>query len=294
MALRASWKGHLKLLQITCPVALYAASSASDKISFHILNRATGNRVRQQLYDESTGEEVAREDQVKGYEVEKNRFVQVEAAELDALRPENRHVIEVAQFVDPEALGVARFDGAHYLAPADRAGFETFALLREAMVRNKVAAVATTVLSTRERLLLIQPRGDGMLARTLRWPHELRSERELFDGIPQIELSDEMLDIAKLIVRRKQGAFAPEEFHDRYEEAVAELIRAKAEGRAPAARAVPAPAPVVNLLEALKASMAAEGGAERRRPAAASKPAGRSKAEPAPEAAPAGRRRQRA
>lgn len=254
MAARASWKGQLKVGQLSCPVSLYAATKAADKVSFHILSRKTGHRVRQRMVDEGSGEEVPREAQVRGFEYEKGQYVEVDPEDIERARPANSHAILIEKFVDPDDVPLTRFDGAHFLAPSDKVGEDCFALLREAMARKHVAALGRVVLSTRERLLLIEPRGAGMVARTVLWPHQVRSASRLFDELPDVEVPDEMLDIASVIVRRKKGAFQPAEFRDQYEEAMVELIRAKAEGRTPKKVHAPLPEKVVNLMDALKAS----------------------------------------
>jgi DNA end-binding protein Ku len=254
MAARASWKGQLKVGQLSCPVSLYAATTAADKVSFHILSRKTGHRVRQRMVDEASGEEVPREAQVRGFEYEKGQYVEVEPEDIERARPANTHAIVIEKFVEPEEVPLTRFDGAHFVAPSDKVGEECFVLLRDAMERNGVAALGRVVLSTRERLMLIQPRGKGMIARTVLWPHQVRSASRLFDELPDIEVPEEMLDIASVIVRKKKGAFKPAEFHDQYEEAMVELIRAKAEGRTPKKVQAPLPEKVVNLMDALKAS----------------------------------------
>lgn len=254
MAARASWKGQLKVGQLSCPVSLYAATTAADKVSFHILSRRTGHRVRQRMVDEASGEEVPREAQVRGFEYEKGHYVEIEPDDIERARPANSHAIMVEKFIDPGEVPLTRFDGAHFLAPSDKVGEECFALLRDAMERNRVAALGRVVLSTRERLMLIQPRGSGMVARTVLWPHQVRGASRLFDELPEAAVPEEMLDIAAIIVRKKRGAFIPAEFHDRYEEAMAELIRAKAEGRTPKQVRAPLPDKVVDLMDALKAS----------------------------------------
>ena len=254
MAARASWKGQLKVGQLSCPVSLYAATTAADKVSFHILSRKTGHRVRQRMVDEASGEEVPREAQVRGFEYEKGQYVEVDPEDIERIRPANSHAIVIEKFIEPDEVPLTRFDAAHFMAPSVRVGEDCFALLHAAMERNHVAALGRVVLATRERLLLIQPRGTGMVARTVLWPHQMRSASRLFDDLPDIEVPEEMLDIAAVIVRKKKGAFAPAEFHDRYEEAMIELIRAKAEGRTPKKVQAPVPEKVVNLMDALRAS----------------------------------------
>jgi DNA end-binding protein Ku len=277
MAQRASWKGQLKVGQLSCPVSLFTATSAADKVSFHILSRKTGHRVRQKMVDEESGEEVARDDQVRGFEYEKGQFVEIEPEDIERVRPVAAHSIEVEKFIDPGEIEIGRFDGAHYVAPSDRVGEDAFILLRDAMAHNHVGALARMVLSSRERLMLIEPRGKGMLARTVLWPHQVRKPDQLFDTLPDLEVSEEMLEIASVIVRKKKGRFDPSDFHDHYEEAVTELIRAKAEGREPRKIAAPKPGKVVNLMDALKQSARAAETRPRRAAAARRHTAGERK-----------------
>ncbi|HEY9568392.1 MAG TPA: Ku protein, partial [Thalassobaculum sp.] len=229
----------------------------SERIAFHTLNRATGNRVRRQFVDQETGEPVPPEDQVKGYEVAQGEYVVLEPDEVAAAVPDSDKTLAVDAFIPCAGIDHAYFDKPYYLAPSGAVADEAFSLLREGMRRNSVAALARTVLFRRVRTVLIRAHGDGMIANTLNFDYEVRSAEEAFSGIPERKIKGEMLDLARHIIDTKTGAFAPGAFDDRYEAALADLIRAKIEGRpveAPKRRAEPK---VVDLMEALRQSAGA-------------------------------------
>lgn len=270
---RSSWKGYLKLSLVSCAVALYNATTASERVTFNTLNRRTGNRLKQLLVDSGTEEPVDPTDRVKGYQVSKGQYVIVEDEDLESLKLESTRMIEIETFVPQDEVDPIYLDSPYYLAPDDRVAEEAFAVIRDAMARRQVVGVGRLVLSRRERMLMLQPRGKGILATTLRYPYEVRADAEIFGGIDAIDLPDEMLAIAETIIDRKAGHFQPERFNDRYEEAVVNLLKAKQAGHAFALPEAPAPAKVVNIMDALKRSLEAEGGggAEVRRPRAPSK-----------------------
>jgi DNA end-binding protein Ku len=258
MAPRATWKGWLKLLEVSCPVALYTAAPKGRDIALHTLNRGTGHRVGREFVDEVTGRVVERDDQAKGYEVAQGDYVLLEQDEIDAAVPESSKLLSLEAFVPAAQVDDVYLDAPYYLAPSDRAGAEAFALIREAMRENEVAGIARTVLFRRERALLLSPRGPGLLATTLHFDYEVRSADEIFAGIPDIEIAEEMLDLALHIIGNKRGKFEPETFEDRYEQALAELIRAKQEGKPAPKRALAPKGNVVDLMDALRRSAAAD------------------------------------
>lgn len=254
MAPRANWKGFLKLAELTCPVALYTATSASERVAFHTINRETGHRVARQFIDAETGKPVPAENQVKGYEVAKDQYVTFTPNEIAAALPQSDKTLAIESFLPCEAIDTVYFDKPYYLAPSGPAAEEAFVLLRQAMRKKKVAALARTVLFRRMRTVLIRPFEDGLLAFTLNFDYEVCSAEEAFAGIPEIKIAGEMLDLAKHIIKTKQGSFDPRQFHDRYDAAVAELVRAKREGRA-IAKPQPQPsAKIIDLMEALRQS----------------------------------------
>jgi DNA end-binding protein Ku len=270
---RSSWKGYLKLSLVSCAVALYNATSGSERVAFNTLNRKTGNRLKQLMIDSVTEDPVDPSDRVKGYQFAKGQYVVVEDDELEAVKIESTKLIEIETFVPQSEIDSIYFDGAYYLAPDDRVAEEAFAVIRDAMASKEVVGIGRIVLARRERMLMLQPRGKGILATTLRYPYEVRADSEYFSGIPDIDLPKEMMGIAEVIIERKSGHFEPDKFADRYEEAVVSMLRAKQAGQSFAVQETPAPSKVVNIMDALRRSLEAEGGgsAEVRRPRAPSK-----------------------
>jgi DNA end-binding protein Ku len=277
---RSSWKGYLKLSLVSCAVALYNASSASERVSFNTLNRKTGNRLKQNMVDSVSGEPVDTADRVKGYQVSKGQYVMVEDSEIEALKIESTRTIEIETFVPVSEIDDIYLDSPYYLAPDDKVAEEAFAVIREAMTRKKMVGIGRIVLARRERMLMLQPRDKGMLATTLRYPYEVRQGGEIFDEISDVKLPGEMLDIAQEIISRMSGHFEPDTFADRYEEAVVAMLKAKQAGQTFSVPEPSQPANVVNIMDALKKSLQVAGGdSALRRPRAPSK-----KAEEAPAA----------
>jgi DNA end-binding protein Ku len=254
LAPRASWKGFLKIAELTCEVSLYTAASTSERIAFHTLNRETGHRVHRQFVDQDTGKPVDAEEQVKGYEVGQGEYVMLEPEEVAAAVPESDKTLNVEAFVACSDVDAVYLDRPYYLAPGNPAAREAFAVVREAMRSRKVAALARAVLFRRVRTLLIRAHGAGMIADTLEFDYEVRSAEEAFSAIPELRIKGEMLDLAKHIITTKRGRFDPGRFEDRYEAALTELVRAKLEGR-PVEIRKPAPAAkTIDLMEALRQS----------------------------------------
>jgi DNA end-binding protein Ku len=261
MAARAIWKGYLRLSLVNSAVALYPAVTDVNKVHFHKLNKKTGHRLRMRMVDEETEEEVPREQQIKGYEINKGDTVQIEDEDLDKIALEGTHVIEISSFVPREEIDPLYFDRPYYLAPEDTGSVEAFVVLREAMRRKKIGALATIIMHDREHILLVEPRDEGMLATVLRWPYEVRKPKEIFAGIPKKKVSAELLEVAEMLIERKMGKFKPSEFKDRYEEALLALLKAKRSGRK--LKAAPKPPKVTkpsHVLDALKKSLAASKG----------------------------------
>ncbi|WP_422003455.1 Ku protein [Reyranella sp.] len=271
---RSSWKGYLKLSLVSCAVALYNATSASERVAFNTLNRKTGNRLKQNLVDSVSGDPVDTADRVKGYQVAKGQYVMVEDDELEAVKLESTKTIEIETFVPAAEIDDVYLDNPYYLAPDDKVAEEAFAVIREAMTRKKMVGIGRIVLARRERMLMLQPRGKGMQATTLRYPYEVRQDGEIFGEIGDVKLPAEMLDIAQEIINRMSGHFQPDRFSDRYEEAVVALLRAKQAGESFVVPEPSQPANVVNIMDALKKSLEAAGGeGALRRPRAPSKKA---------------------
>ena len=284
MAPRPSWKGYLKLSLVSCPVALYPSASSSEKVSLHLLNGETGNRLKQQYVDSETGAIVERDDRVKGYEVSKNDYIIISDDELADVKIESSHTIDIEKFVPKTEIDRVYFDNNYYLAPDDKVGEEAFAVIREAMTRRDMVGIARVVLFGKERMIMLEPRSQGLLGTTLRYAFEVRESGAYFDDVPKVELTKELLDLASHIIDTKAGKFQPEDFKDRYQDAVVALIRAKQEGRPPpGVTGSERPSNVVNLMDALRRSLG-EGAADARPVAAkpVSAKSGHAKAETAP------------
>ena len=265
MAPRANWKGVLKVGEVICPVALYSAVSTSERVAFHTINRATGNRVRREYVDGETGVPVDRQDQVMGYALGKDDYIILEPAEIAAAIPESDKTLNVSVFVGLEDFDDVFLDTPYYLAPADRSAEEAYALLRDGMLAEKVGAIAQTVLFRRVRTLLIRAGEGGMIATTLAFDYEARSAKEAFQGISENKIGGEMLELAEHILKTKVGAFDPSGFEDRYEHALADLVKAKAEGRTITPPPQPKSRPALDLMAALRQSAYADKGRSRKR-----------------------------
>jgi len=284
MAPRPSWKGYLKLSLVSCPVVLYPATTTSERVSFRTLNRETGNRVRRQYVDEATSEPVEPDQQVKGYEIGKREYVLVEEDEIKAIQLESTHTLDIEQFVSRSEVDELYLDTPYYLAPDDRVGQEAFAVIRESMADSGMVGIARVVLFRRERIVMLEPRDRGMVATTLRYANEVHAAEAYFEEIPDQAVPAEMADLAKHIIGRMTGEFTPSRFEDRYEQALVDLIRAKQAGTTPAPQPVARPSNVVNLMDALRRSVAAEtakGDPSKEEPAKAAAGSGDDKGKPA-------------
>lgn len=296
MASRPYWKGYLKLSLVSCAVTLYPAASKSERISFHWLNRETGARLRQLMVDANTGEPVEREDRVRGYQVAKNDYLTIEDADLDAVEIESSRTIEIERFAPRSEIDPVYLDSAYYLAPNDKVAEEAFAVIREAMEAQGVVGLGRAVVSRRERLFMLESRHNGILASTLHYNYEVREDGAYFNDIPDIEIPGEMLDLAKHIIQTKMGHFDIATFEDRYENALIAMIRTKQAGRPIEATSPAKTANVINLMDALRKSIAAESGGMKEpapRPVrkAATTPAGERRTRSAAEARTEARRR---
>ncbi|MEY9200367.1 DNA end-binding protein Ku [Sinorhizobium fredii] len=254
MAPRANWKGYLKVAEVSCPVALYTAASTSERIAFHTINRATGHRVHRQFVDSETGKPVEKDDQVKGYEVGSGDYVVLEPEEIAAAVPESDKTLSISAFIACGDIDNVYFDKPYYLAPTKSHAEDAFALIREGMRKKNVAAIASAVLFRRVRTLLIRAYEDGLIATTLNFDYEVRSAQEAFDDVPDLKIEGEMLKLAEHIIKTKRGKFDPAKFDDRYEAALAELVKAKLEGKKIEPRKEPKREKVVDLMEALRQS----------------------------------------
>jgi DNA end-binding protein Ku len=276
MAPRASWKGYLKLSLVSCPVRLYPATSASERIAFNQLHKDTHNRINMKPVDPELGL-VERSDLVKGYEYEDKQYIIIEESDLEAVRIESNHTLNIEAFVDEDEVDVIYQDAPYYLAPDGAMAEETFVVLREAMRKSGKLAIARLVLSSRERIVTIGARENGMFVCTLRNPNEVRSTAEYFKDIPVGTPDAEMLELAEKLIEQKVTSFDPKVYEDRYEVALMAMIKEKLKGHRPIIAAAPERGNVINLMDALKASLG------QTKPPAGSKP----KEVPAAKAAPA-------
>jgi DNA end-binding protein Ku len=257
LVVRPYWKGYLKLALVSCPIALHAACSTAERIAFRQINKATGNRLRQQLIDEETRTPVAPEDKGRGYEVAKGQYLIVDDAELDAIEIESTHTIEIDRFVPRAQIDQRFFDSPYYVMPSEPVGQEAFAVIREAMRKKGVVALGRLVLSKRERVIALEPYDKGLLGTTLRYPYEVRKAEDYFCDLPELTIAPGMLALAEHIVDVKAGEFDPTNFRDRYEEALLAHLKARQAGAVPERKPrFAAPRRVINLMEALRRSVA--------------------------------------
>ena len=285
MAPRATWKGYLKLSLVSCAVNLYPASSSSSRVSFNTINRKTGNRVKRQFVDAETGEVVENEDQAKGYPVAKDSYLLVDDEELDKIQIESTHTIDIEKFVPRSEIDPRYLEAPYYIAPSERVAEEAFAIIRDAMRDEKVVGLGRVVMARRERIMMLEPMDKGLVGTVLRYGSEVRNADTYFEDIPDMKLPEEMKDLAHVIIERKAGHFRPEDFNDRYEDAVVELIRAKQAGMPAKAPEQPSrPSNVVSIMDALRKSIAAEGGAAPAARKASAKAAEEAPAAPKPKA----------
>jgi DNA end-binding protein Ku len=255
MAPRPIWKGYLKLSLVSCAVAMYTATSTSSRIRLHVINRETGNRIRNQAIDSETGDVVENEDKVKGYEVDKGKYVLLEENELDEVALESTHTIEIESFVAREEVDEIYLDESFYIVPDDEVAYEAFAVVREAMKKKEMVGLGRVVMHRRELLLMLEPRHKGIQATALRYKPEVRNENAYFDDIPATKVPADMLQLAEHILDQKKGHFDPGKFEDRYEDALTALIKAKRAGKDAPKVEAPKPSNVINLMDALRRSV---------------------------------------
>jgi DNA end-binding protein Ku len=273
MAPRAYWKGYLRLSLVSCPIALYPAASSAERVSFNRINKKTGRRLKQLLVDSESGDPVDKEDIGRGYEVAKGEYVMVEDDEIEKIKIESTHTIDIDSFVPRSEIDDRYMESPYYIAPTDKVGQEAFAVIRDAIREKKMAALGRIVLTRREHVVMLEAFDKGLLATTLRYAYEVRDKKDYFDDIPEIMLPAEMKELAMHIIDTKADHFDPKTFEDHYEKAIVELLRKKQAGRVvePIRDAEPESPRVINLMDALRASLKGEA----KKPAAASTPARR-------------------
>jgi DNA end-binding protein Ku len=263
MAPRAYWKGYLRLSLVSCPIQLFPATSEREKVRFHQLNRATGNRIRYMKVDAESGDEVASDDIVKGYEVSKGNYIEMEPDELDAVEIESTRMIDIDQFVPGKEIDELYLKDPYYIVPDGDVGAQAFAVIREAIKKEGMVALGRVVFTNREHVIALEPRGNGLMGVTLRYPYEVRDEKDYFDDIPNESVPKDMLELATHIVQSKAGHFKPDKFEDHYETALRDLIKRKQDGKPIEKAKEREPAKVIDLMEALRKSAGKDAPARR-------------------------------
>jgi DNA end-binding protein Ku len=255
VAPRAYWKGYLKLSLVSCPISLFPATSEREKVSFHQINKNTGHRIKYRKVDSETGDEVEPGEIVKGYEVSKGEYIEIQPEELEAIAPESKRTIEIDQFVPKDEIDELYIRDPYYVVPDGDVGEQAFAVIREAIRNEGMVAIGTIVFTSRKHMLALEARGKGLLGMTLRFPYEVRKETEYFGDIGNEQVPKDMLDLASHIVDSKRGKFEPARFEDDYEEAVKELIHKKQRGDKIEPTKAERPSNVVDLMDALRQSL---------------------------------------
>jgi DNA end-binding protein Ku len=264
MAVRAYWKGSLKLSLVSCPVLLFPASTSVEKTRFHMINKETGNRLKQQMVDAETGDVVESDQKGRGYELKKGEYVEIEKEELEAVQIESNHTIDIDSFVPSDEIDKRYLNHPYYIAPDGKAGIDAFAVIRDAMRDQDRVALARIVLTNREHIIAIEPLGKGLLGTTLRYPYELRDEGEYFDDIRNPKISKDMIELASHILDTKAAHFDPSKFEDEYEVALKTLVKRKAAGKpVKAAEREEKPDNVISLMDALRQSLKGKASAKR-------------------------------
>jgi DNA end-binding protein Ku len=276
MAARAYWKGSLKLSLVSCPVLLYPASTSAEKTRFHMINKETGNRLKQQMVDAESGDIVEGDQKARGYELKKGEYVEIEKDELDAVQIESNHTIDIDSFVTRDEIDKRYLNHPYYIAPYGKAGVDAFAVIRDAMKDQDRVALARIVLTNREHIIAIEPLGKGLLGTTLRYPYELRDEGEYFDDIKSPKISKDMVELARHILKTKAAHFDPSRFKDEYENALKKLVKRKAAGKpVKTAEREEKPDNVISLMDALKQSLKGKASTKRATHSPARRPAPR-------------------
>src|SRR5262247_1484026 len=265
MAPRAYWKGYLKLSLVSCPIALFPATSEREKISFHQINKQTGHRIKYRKVDADSEEEVDTDNIIKGYQVGKDQYLEIDPEELEAIAIESKRTIEIDEFVPKKEIDELYLNSPYYIVPDGAVGQQAFAVIREAIRKEGMVALGRIVFTSREHVIALEPLGKGLLGVTLRYPYEVRKEDEYFENIPDEKIPKDMLELASHIVETKSSHFEPEKFEDQYEDALKELLKKKQAGEKIEPPRERAPAKVINLMDALRRSVDASRGSAAKR-----------------------------
>lgn len=251
---RPTWSGHLRLSLVTCPVAMYTATNSAGDVSFNLINPKTNNRIKMITTDPETGP-IERSELVKGYQVEKGKYVLLTDEEIKSVRLDTTRAIDIERFVEASEIDRLYWNDPYYLVPDGDLAAEAFAVIREAMKQTDKIALGRVVMHTRERLLALEPRDKGILCYTLRTAAEVRAPQDYFAGVKDVKVDPNMLAIAEKIIEQQEGDFEPSKFNDRYEEALKALIAEKQKGKVVTAPEAPKDTEVSDLMEALKRSL---------------------------------------
>jgi DNA end-binding protein Ku len=265
MAPRANWKGFLRLSLVTCPIALFPATSEAEKVSFNQINKKTGHRIKYQRVDAETGDDVENEDIIKGYKVDADTYITIDKEELENIALESTRTIDIDQFVPKSEIDELYIARPYYIVPDGKVGHDAYAVIREIIKATNKVALGRLVLTNREHVIALEPRDKGLMGLLLRYPYEVRQPAEYFDGIQDVKITKDMLELAKHIVDQKSGHFNPKVFEDRYETALTEMINQKQKGLPIAKVKRPSGGNVVDLMDALRQSIG--GGAKVAAPA---------------------------
>lgn len=271
---RPAWKGQLRLALVSIPVEIYPAARSAPQVEFRQIHRRTGQRIRYEKVVPGLGP-VSPDQIAKGFEVGRNEYVLLDDEELKAVRLESRRTLELTQFVERDAVDDIHFDKPYYVVPADELAEEAYVVLREALRRSGTVGLGQLAMRGREHVVALKPCGRGMILETLRYADELNKAASYFRDIDDIRPDTEMLDLATSLIERKRGPFAPEQFHDRYVDAVRELVEAKRRGNTISADTEeerPRGGNVIDLMAALRKSVGEKPGAGKAKPSARGKP----------------------
>jgi DNA end-binding protein Ku len=260
MAIRPYWSGTIRVSLVSLSVEMFTALDAKGKIAFHQIYKPTGERVHQKLVAGDI--EVARADIVKGYEVDKDEYVIFDPEEIKDLKIPSSKVMELVRFVPYDAVDAVYFDTPYYLAPSGKGDLATFSVIRDSMREMKLMGLGQIVISGSERLCAVKPCGPGLLLETLHYADEIKKSGYIFDDIKKVGVDADEKDLAKELIKRKVGEFEPESFHDRYSDALKELVDSRIENREPVIPEERPSAKVVNLMDALRASLKAPQGSK--------------------------------
>src|SRR3984957_13845127 len=258
MAQRPVWRGHLRLALVSCPVALFSAKHDRSSIRFNLINPETGNRIRMLTVDAETEKEVERRNLVKGYEFRKNTYLLLTDEDFESVRVESSDVMTVEKFVDATSIDPLYYDSGYYLAPDGKAGRDVYQILREAIGRTGRVALSRVVIGQRERVIALRLYEKGLAAHTLFEQRDINDASSLFDD--PVPVDEEMVKLATQLVDRQTAAYEPADIEDRYETRLRAMLDAKLKGEGIDLEAPPEPPAtnVVDLMGALRRSIAEE------------------------------------